>query len=418
MPPDNGFTSIMFIVNEAGKINERINRRKKMKTFMGYRRPQGLPGVRNHIAIIPSVFCANTVARRIYEQVNGTVVLTHPVGCSQVGLDLELTAKALKGVGRQPNFYGVIVIGLGCERFKAQELYESIKASGKRVEKIVIQEEGDTLLAIEKGVRLAQAMVQEAALQEKEEFPISELCVGLKCGGTDATSGIAANPTLGWATDQIIKAGGRAIFTEVTELIGAEHILARRAVTPEVSQDILDCIGHMEEKLRTGTCHTDLQNRSKLISPGNEDGGVTTVSEKALGGIHKGGTGPITGVLGYGETVGKSGLYILDCPGHDGESVTGLVASGCQIVCFTTGRGTPTGFPGVPVIKITGNSSTYQKMMFNIDFNAGEVVEGARLAEVGSKLLNKIVVTASGQPTKAELLKADELFCITRSYGG
>lgn len=389
-----------------------------MKTFMGYKRPQGLPGVRNHVAIIPSVFCANTVARRISEQVNGTVVLTHPVGCSQVGLDLELTAKALKGVGRHPNFYGVVVIGLGCERFKAQELYESIKATGKRVEMLVIQEEGDTLKSIEKGVRYAQGLVQEAAKQAKEEFPISELALGLKCGGTDATSGLAANPTLGWATDQLVAAGGRAIFTEVTELIGAEHILARRAVTPQVAEDILTTIGNMEEKLRTGTKHADLQNRSQLISPGNEDGGVTTVSEKALGGIHKGGTGPISGVLGYGEAVVNPGLYILDCPGHDGEAVTGLVASGCQVVVFTTGRGTPTGFPGVPVIKMTGNNSTYDKMNFNLDFNAGPVVEGASLAEVGAKLLDKVVEVASGEPTKAELLKADELFCITRSYGG
>ncbi|MDA8226979.1 MAG: UxaA family hydrolase [Desulfitobacterium hafniense] len=389
-----------------------------MKTFMGYKRPQGLPGVRNLVAIIPSVFCANTVARRISEQVAGTVVLNHPVGCSQVGLDLELTAKALKGVGRHPNYYGVVVVGLGCERFRAKELYDSIASTGKRVEMLVIQEEGDTLKSIEKGVRFAQAMVEEAAKQPKEEFPISELCLGLKCGGTDATSGIAANPTLGWATDQIVAAGGRGIFTEVTELIGAEHILARRAVTPEVAQDILTCIGTMEAKLRTGTSHSELQNRSALISPGNEDGGVTTVSEKALGGIHKAGTSPITGVLAYGEPVGKPGLYVLDCPGHDGEAVTGLAASGCQIVCFTTGRGTPTGFPGMPVIKLTGNSSTFNKMHFNIDFNAGAVVEGASLAEVGTELLEKIVQVANGEPTKAEILKGDELFCITRSYGG
>lgn len=389
-----------------------------MTTFMGYRRPSGLPGVRNIVAVIPSVFCANTVARRISEQVNGTVVLTHPVGCSQVGLDLELTAKALKGVGRHPNFYGVIVVGLGCERFKAKELYDSIAETGKPVEMLVIQDEGDTLKAIEKGVRYAQAMVVEASRQEREEFPLSELCLGLKCGGTDATSGIAANPALGWATDRVVEAGGHAIFTEVTELIGAEHILARRAVSPQAAQDILTCIGNMEEKLRTGTCHGDLQNRSALISPGNEDGGVTTVAEKALGGIHKAGTSPISGVLGYGEAVTAPGLYVLDCPGHDGEAVTGLVASGCQVVCFTTGRGTPTGFPGIPVIKMTGNNATFGKMYLNIDFNAGAIMEGGSLAETGAELLRKIVAVASGEPTKAELLKADELFCITRSYGG
>ncbi|SHI25675.1 UxaA family hydrolase [Desulfosporosinus lacus] len=390
-----------------------------MHTFYGYRRPQGLPGVRNLVAIIPSVFCANTVVRRITQQVAGTVELTHPVGCSQVGLDLELTAKALKGVGRHPNFYGVVVVGLGCERFRAKELADSIAATGKPVEMLVIQEEGDTQEAIAKGVLLAQKLVEQAAKQQKEEFPLSELCLGLKCGGTDATSGIAANPVLGWVTDQIVAEGGSAMLTEVTELIGAEHVLARRAVTPQVGQKILETIHNMENKLKVGTAHCDLQNRSALISPGNEDGGVTTVVEKALGGIHKGGTGPITGVLAYGEPLVEHGLYILDCPGHDGEAVTGLAASGCQVVVFTTGRGTPTGFPGVPVVKITGNTSTYERMKFNLDFNAGEIIDkGLSIPEVGTGLLKTVIETASGVPTKAEIGLHDELFCITRSYGG
>ena len=390
-----------------------------MHTFNGYRRPQGLPGVRNLVAIIPSVFCANTVVKRITQQVVGTVELTHPVGCSQVGLDLELTAKGLKGIGRHPNFYGVVVVGLGCERFRAKELADSIAATGKPVEMLVIQEEGDTQEAIAKGVLLAQKLVEQASKQQKEEFPLSELCLGLKCGGTDATSGIAANPTLGWVTDQIVAAGGSAMLTEVTELIGAEHLLARRAVTPQVGQNILDTVRNMENKLKTGTAHSDLQNRSALISPGNEDGGVTTVVEKALGGIHKGGTGPITGVLAYGEPLVEHGLYILDCPGHDGEAVTGLAASGCQVVVFTTGRGTPTGFPGVPVIKITGNTSTYERMKFNLDFNAGEIIDkGLSIAEVGEGLLKTVLETVSGVPTKAEIGLHDELFCITRSYGG
>lgn len=389
-----------------------------MRTFKGYRRPKGLPGVRNVVAIIPSVFCANNVVQRISEQVRGTVCFPHPVGCSQVGYDLELTAKTLKGLGRNPNFFGVIIIGLGCERFRPEELETSIKEWDKPVKSIVIQEAGDTLKAIEQGVRMAQKMVAEAAKQQQEEFPISELCLGLKCGGTDATSGIAANPSLGWVTDQIIAAGGRAIFTEVTELIGAEHVLAKRAVNKQVAKDIYDIISCMEEKLKIGTHHTELQNRSALISPGNEDGGVTTVVEKALGGIHKGGTAPITGVLKYGEAITDSGLHLLDCPGHDGESVTGLVASGCQIVGFTSGRGTPTGFAGVPVVKITGNNKTYERMNFNLDFNAGGIIDGKSIPEVGSQLLELFIRTASGEPTKAELIRGNELFCVTRSYGG
>ncbi|MBU2261827.1 MAG: UxaA family hydrolase [Proteobacteria bacterium] len=385
-----------------------------MKTFQGYPRPQGLPGIRNLIAVIPSVFCANTVARRIAEHVAGAVDFCHPVGCSQVGLDLELTARGLKGLGRHPNFSGAVVVGLGCERFRARELAESIAAAGKPVEMLVIQEEGDTLRAIEKGIKLAGRLAEEASRQRREEFPLSEFCLGLKCGGTDATSGMAANPALGWVADRIVGGGGRAIFTEVTELIGAEQILAGRAANPKVAGDILTAIGNMEKRLSIATASAELQHRSALISPGNEDGGITTVVEKALGGIYKAGISPISGVAGYGEWPAGRGLFLLDCVGHDGEAVTGLVASGCQAVVFTTGRGTPTGFPGVPVIKITGNSATFERMRFNLDFNAGPIVEGASIAEVGAELLKKVLCVASGEPTRAELLGHDELFCITR----
>ena len=385
-----------------------------METFQGYRRSHGLPGLRNAVAVIPSVFCANTVARRIAEHVAGAIAFCHPVGCSQVGLDLELTALGLKGLGRHPNFYGVVVVGLGCERLRARELEESIASAGKPVEMLVIQEEGDTLRAIEKGVTLASCMVEEASRQSREEFPLSKLSLGLKCGGTDATSGLAANPALGWVTDRVVEAGGRAIFTEVTELIGAEQILAGRGKTPQVAGEILTTIGDMEKRLSAATASAELRHRSALISPGNEDGGVTTVVEKALGGIYKTGTGPISGVVGYGQCPAGPGLYLLDCVGHDGEAVTGLVASGCQAVVFTTGRGTPTGFPGVPVIKITGNSATFDRMKFNLDFNAGRIMEGATIAEVGVELLEKILRVASGEPARAELLGHDELFCITR----
>ncbi len=385
-----------------------------MRTFQGYRRLHGLPGIRNVVAVIPSVFCANTVARRIAEHVAGAIPFCHPVGCSQVGLDLELTARGLKGLGRHPNFYGVVVVGLGCERFQARELKESVAEAGKAVEMLVIQEEGDTLRSIEKGIPLAVRLVEEASRQRREAFPLSDLSLGLKCGGTDATSGIAANPALGWVADELVAAGGRAIFTEVTELIGAERILASRATTPQVAGEILKTIGNMEKRLSAATASSEVQHRSALISPGNEDGGVTTVVEKALGGIYKAGTGPIRGVLGYGEYPAGHGLYLLDCVGHDGEAVTGLVASGCQAVAFTTGRGTPTGFPGVPVIKVTGNSSTFGRMKFNLDFNAGRIMEGAAIAEVGKELFEKILSVASGEPARAELLGHDELFCITR----
>jgi altronate dehydratase large subunit len=385
-----------------------------MNTFEGYRRAQGLPGTRNAVAVIPSVFCANTVARRIAEHVTGALAFCHPVGCSQVGLDLELTARGLKGLGRHPNFYGAVIVGLGCERLRARELAESIAASGKPVEMLVIQEEGDTLKAIEKGIGYASRLATEASQQRREVFPLSDFCLGLKCGGTDATSGLAANPALGWVTDRIVEAGGRAIFTEVTELIGAEQILAGRARTPQAGCAIVETIVSMEKRLSRATAGAEVQHRSALISPGNEDGGVTSVVEKALGGIYKAGTGPIEGVVAYGQYPEAPGLYLLDCVGHDGEAVTGLVASGCQAVVFTTGRGTPTGFPGVPVLKITGNAETYERMKFNLDFNAGPIVAGTPIAAVGAGLLEKVLRIASGEPARAELLGHDELFCITR----
>lgn len=385
-----------------------------MKTFQGYRRPQGLPGLRNAVAVIPSVFCANTVVRRIAERVPGAIAFCHSVGCSQVGLDFELTARGLKGLGRHPNLYGVVIVGLGCERFRASELEASVAAAGKPVATLVIQEAGDTCRAIEKGVSLAGNMAEEASRLSREAFPLSDLALGLKCGGTDASSGLAANPALGWVTDRVVEAGGRAIFTEVTELIGAEQILAGRGRTPQVAREILATIGAMEQRLAVATASAELQHRSALISPGNEDGGVTTVAEKALGGIYKAGTSPITGVLGYGQYPDGPGLYLLDCVGQDGEAVTGLVASGCQAVVFTTGRGTPTGFPGVPVIKITGNSTTFDRMKYNLDFNAGPIMEGASIAEVGAGLLEKVLRVASGEETRAERLGHDELFCITR----
>jgi len=385
-----------------------------MQTFTGFRRTQGLPGLRNVIAVIPSVFCANTVARRIAEHVSGALAFCHPVGCSQVGLDLELTARGLKGLAANPNIYGVVVVGLGCERFRPQELAESVVVAGKPVEMVMIQEDGDTLKTTAKGIHLAGRMAQAAAVQTRETFPLADLCLGLKCGGTDATSGLAANPALGWVTDAIVAEGGRAIFTEVTELIGAERILASRGKSPEVAAAIGKTIAAMERRLSAATASKGVRHRSALISPGNEDGGVTTVAEKALGGITKAGTGPISGVLDYGEYPREAGLYLLDCVGHDGEAVTGLVASGCQAVVFTTGRGTPTGFPGVPVLKITGNDTTWERMGFNLDFNAGAILTGTPIPQVGERLLEKVLAIASGEPARAELLGHDELFCITR----
>jgi altronate dehydratase large subunit len=383
--------------------------------FLGFKRENGSVGVRNLIAIIPSVFCSAKVAQRIAESVPGTVHFSHPVGCSQVGEDLEITAKTLIGIGRNPNFAGVVVVGLGCERFTPRELFEGIAPTGKMVEMVVIQDEGDSIKAIDIGTRHARKMQQAASQERRVEADVSDLMIGLNCGGSDTTSGLVANPALGIASDKLVAQGGSSILTELTELLGTEHILARRAINEQVASDILRVIRNMEERLKQQTRHSSNEKRKNLISTGNYDGGLSSVVEKSLGGMKKSGNAQFVEVFAYGDAPTKKGLLLLDGPGHDGEVTTGQAAAGAQIVCFPTGRGTPSGFPGVPVIKITGNPRTFQRMKENIDINAGAVITGEKsLQEVGEEIYQEILAVASGKLSKAEVLGHDEQFCITR----
>lgn len=384
-------------------------------TFKGYRRKNGSVGIRNLIAIIPSVFCAAKVAERIAYQVPGCVYFRHPVGCSQVGEDLEVTAKTLIAIGKNPNFAGVVVVGLGCERFSPYELADGIAPTNKMLETVVIQEEGDSLDAIQKGSNIAREMQQMASRQVREEFPVSELMIGLNCGGSDMTSGLIANPALGIASDKLVNQGGSSILSEITELIGTEDILVRRAINEKVAKEIRETIYHTEEKLRRQTMNSSNKNRNHLISKGNYDGGLSSVVEKSLGSMKKSGNAPFSGVIQYGQQPDKKGLFLLDSPGHDGEVSTGQVAAGAQIILFPTGRGTPTGFPGIPVIKITGNPKTYQKMKGNIDINAGQVLLGEKTFEqMGNEIYQEILDVASGKQMKSEILGHDEQFCVTR----
>ncbi|WP_261131625.1 UxaA family hydrolase [Bacillus sp. Marseille-Q3570] len=384
-------------------------------TFMGYSRKDGQVGVRNQIAIIPSVFCSAKVAERIAYQVPGSVYFRHPVGCSQVGEDLEVTAKTLIAIGKNPNFAGVVVVGLGCERFSPYELAEGIAPSQKMLETVVIQKEGDSLAAIQKGSKIAREMQQIASRQGREEFPVSELMIGLNCGGSDMTSGLIANPALGYASDKLVDQGGSSILSEITELIGTEDILARRAIDDRIADSIWETINLTEEKLQRQSQNSSNKERTHLISKGNYDGGLSSVVEKSLGSMKKSGNAPFSGVIRYGHQPSRKGLFLLDSPGHDGEVSTGQVAAGAQMILFPTGRGTPTGFPGVPVIKITGNNRTYEKMKENIDINAGEVLVGKKtLEQMGEEIYQEIVEVASGKQVKAEILGHDEQFCITR----
>jgi len=385
--------------------------------FMGYRRPDGRVGVRNYIGIIPSVFCANKVAQLIASQVHGAICLAHPLGCSQVGEDLEITARTLINIGKHPNFAAILVVGLGCERFTPDEFLNALQAAGKPSEKVVIQQEGDTIKAVEKGVRVAKAFAEKYGDQPRVSCSVSDLMIGLKCGGTDATSGIAANPATGVMSDIMVRHGGSTILSEVTELLGCEHILSARAADPEIAQKINNCIFDMEEYLRKAGASEKFKHRGALISTGNFDGGVSSVVEKALGGVHKGGSSQIQEVLDYAEPPppGMKGLFLMNSPGQDGEVITGMVGAGAQMIVFTTGRGTPTGFPGVPVIKVTGNDATFERMRENMDINTGDVIsQGVSLEAKGKEIFDFLLSIANGKKVKAELLGHDELFCITR----
>lgn len=384
--------------------------------FRGYPRPDGRVGVRNLVAVIPSVYCATTVARRIADQVGGAVALHHEVGCSQVGMDLDVTARTLKNLGRHPNVGAVLVVGLGCERLQAIELAEGIAPSGKPVEMITIQESGGSLKAIEGGSSLARKLVQEVSSQQREEFGMEHLAVATECGGTDAFSGILANPAVGIAADLVVANGGTVMISEITELLGTEQLLAARAVDSEVAEQIHRVV-RLSETMLARVSGSVSWNRGALISPGNMDGGVTTVVEKALGGARKAGTSPFVGVLKYGESYGRRGLHLMDTPGHDAESTTGMVAGGCQIVLFTTGRGTPTGHPVAPVIKITGNSYSFRNMIDNIDVNVGSVMDGGKtLRQAGEEIFREVLSVAGGKRTKAEVLGHDELMAVWRPW--
>jgi altronate dehydratase large subunit len=289
---------------------------------------------------------------------------------------------------------------LGCELINPKVLAGDIAKTGKHVEYLVIQESGGSLKTIEQGAKLARKMVEEASQFKRERVEVSDLTLALKCGGSDTTSGIAANPSLGKATDSIVDAGGTAIMAETLELVGAQHILARRAVDEKSSQQILKVIGDMEERMTRAFPYP-----VPLIAPGNIQGGLTTVEEKSLGDSFKSGSSPIQGMLEYAQKPKRKGLWIMDEVGYDPESVTGMVAAGAQIVAFTTGRGTPGTSPIAPVIMITGNPSTYRKLEGDIDINAGTIIEGREaIDDVGKHIYDKILAVASGGATKTEAL--------------
>lgn len=370
--------------------------------FLGYKRPDGRVGIRNKVFILPASVCASDTTRIIASQVEGAVTFNNQNGCSQVAGDQQLTMDVMAGMAANPNVYGTIVVSLGCENCQMDLVADAIsERTNKPLEKFIIQENGGTIKTIERAVRAAKKMVQEASMLQREEFPLSELIVGTECGGSDPTSGLASNPLIGELSDRMVEAGGTSILSETTEFIGAEHILAARAKNEEVKNDIYNIVHRYEKALQL----VGEEIREGNPSPGNIEGGITTLEEKSLGCIHKGGHIPVNAVYDYGKQVSEKGLVIMDTPGNDPSSVAGMVAGGAQIVVFSTGRGTPTGNPITPVIKITGNKITYSNMIDNIDIDASPLIYGTKtLKEMGDELLKEVIDVSSGKITKAESL--------------
>ena len=381
-----------------------------MTTVNGYRRANGKVGIRNHLLILPTVVCANQVTIRIQQQVQGTVAIPHQNGCSQVGEDKIRTHNVLVGMGKNPNVGAVLIVSLGCEVINAEEVKREIESTGKPVVWIDIQTEGGSVKTIQKGVQIASQIIKEIEKTPVEKIPISELIVGVKCGGSDATSGLCSNPALGKAADAILHAGGTIVMGETTEIIGAEHLVASKAINEEVKEKLYKCVENFEKEVE----RMGVSMRGGTPSPGNIAGGLSTIEEKSLGCISKAGTAELQGVIDFAAALPGKGYYFMDSPGNDIECVTGMAATGVQIVCFTTGRGTPTGNPIIPVIKITANELTGQRMADNIDIDVSSVLKGAEsLDEAGKRIFNLILEVANGEKTKAEILGHQE-FGISR----
>lgn len=385
-------------------------------TFQGYRRPDGKFGARNLVAVIPTTICANDVAQAICRQIQGTVGYFHHQGCCQLPSDLKRVTEVLIDLGLSANVGAALIVSLGCEGTDHQRVYETIKASGKPCEIIHIQELGGTSAGIQAGMDAAQRLVMQISGQQRETCDISNLTMAIKCGGSDTTSGMASNCVIGYVADKLVDLGATVVFGETTEFLGGEHILANRAVGgPDgpVAKKIYEIVERMENRAKA--IGEDM--RGGQPTPGNVAGGLSSIEEKSLGAIVKSGHRPIQGVLEYTDRItDQKGLWIKDTPGREPEILTGMAATGAQVLMFSTGRGAPQGFCSMPVIKICGNPITYARMSHDMDLNAGRIITGEKTIEqVGEEAFEMLLKVLSGQMTKNEALSyfgSIDIYCL------
>jgi altronate hydrolase len=381
------------------------------RTFDGLRRPDGRAATRNYIGILTTVNCSATVARLIaqranvdvYPNVDGVVALTHGTGCGMAGdgEGFELLRRTLTGYAEHPNFAALLVLGLGCEVNQVASLVEGFELpDATPVESLTIQDFGGTTSTVREGLTRLEKLLPSVNDVRREPIDVAELVLALECGGSDAYSGITANPALGVASDLLVACGGTSVLGETPEVYGAEHLLTRRAASPEVAERLLDRIRWWEAY--TAANDGSMDNNP---SPGNKDGGLTTILEKSLGAVAKGGHAPLRAVYEYAERVRDRGFVFMDTPGYDPVSVTGMVAGGANVVCFTTGRGSVFGCKPVPSLKLATNSEMYRRMSDDMDVNCGDILDGSDTVEqVGRRIYDAIVDVASGEPTASERL--------------
>ncbi len=376
-----------YTYNPSFATDEKIN---SDITFMGYVREDGLVGIRNDIWIVNTVGCVNKPAEMIARK-TGAKYFAHPFGCSQLGGDHETTQKILKGIVNHPNAGGVLVLGLGCENNNLKEFKKVLgEVNEKRVKFLNCQDVSDE---VEEGIKLVNELKEYASTFERKKVSISELKVGLKCGGSDGYSGITANPLVGRFCDFLTSQGGCAVLTEVPEMFGAEHLLMNRCVDEKTFSKTVDMVNNFKDYF-TRYNQVIYENPS----PGNKEGGITTLEEKSLGCIQKGGLSPVVDVLDYGDTLAKNGLSLLNGPGNDMVAITNLMAAGVHIILFTTGRGTPLG-TGVPTVKIATNHDVFKNKANWMDFDASPVLDGNPLTE---ELVSFVIDIANGKQTLNE----------------